>query len=127
MWAQAFEGGCHEKETRKEKTMKYTFDPKTGGMSPKKDPSRDIQDALRRDSGIEPGHQFTDTSLIRENLAVCTENGNHYCVVRINGQWRCLGRITDMAAIRRASYGPLVDFHIAWQSGVKVADPRDGE
>lgn len=116
-----------KKQKTNEIIMKYTFNPKTGGMSPKKDPSREIQNALRRDSGIEPGHKFTDTTLIRENLAVCTENGNDYCVARINGQWRCLGRIVDMAAIRRASYGPLVDFHLAWMSGVKVSDPRDSE
>lgn len=108
--------------------MKYTFNPKTGGMSPKKDPSRDIQDAVRRDSGIEPGHQFTDTSFIRDGLAVCTEaGGNHYCVVRLNGEWRCIGRIVNMNAIRKASYGPLVDFHLAWQSGVKVRKPLCGE
>lgn len=111
--------------------MKYQFDPKTGGMSPKKDPSRDIIDAVRRDASIERGHVFKEHNLIRENLAMCTEpNGNVYCVVKLNGQWRCIGRVVNIQAIRQASYGPLVNFHLAWQSGVQVEDPRhepDGE
>lgn len=108
--------------------MKYQFNPKTGAMAPKKDPSRDIQNALRRDASIERGHVFPQHTLIREELAVCTEaNGNIYCVVRINGQWRCLGRIVDLQAIRMASYGPLTYFHVAWQNGVPVEDPRHSD
>ena len=104
--------------------MKYTFDPKYGGMTQKKDPAKEIQNAVRSDSSIERGHVFEESTIIRNELAICTENGNHYCVVSCNGVWRCIGRIVNMPAIRFASYGPMVNFHLAWQSGVPVEDPR---
>ena len=108
--------------------MKFKFNPRTGGMTPEKDPSREILDAVRRDASIERGHAFQSCTLIRESLAMCTEpDGNTYCVVRLNGQWRCIGRVVNMAAIRKASYGPLVNFHLAWQSGVQVTDPRESD
>lgn len=105
--------------------MKFKFNPRTGQMEPAKDPRRDIQDALRRDASIERGHRFQDCTVIRDGLAMCNENGNTYCAVRINGQWRCLGRVVNLQAIKKASYGPLADFHLAWQSGVEIADPTE--
>lgn len=96
-------------------------------MVPARDPRKEIQNAVRRDSLIEKGHLFTSCTRIREDLAMCTENGNVYCVVRINGQWRCIGRVIDINTIRHASYGPLTDFHIAWQSGTEVQAPQCGK
>lgn len=108
--------------------MKYAFNPKTGGMAPKQDPQGEILKAVRRDAGIEKGHLFTDFTVIRDGLAIATENGNSYCIVRLNGSWKCIGRITDLQTIRKASYGPLVNFHLAWQSGTPVPQPSaDGE
>lgn len=103
--------------------MKFTFDNRTGTMVPAKDPRKEIQNAVRHDAGIEPGHLFTDYTVIRDGLVMANENGNAYCVVRTNGEWRCIGRVVNLQAIRKASYGPLVDFHLAWQSGVKVQKP----
>ena len=103
--------------------MKYEFNPKTGGMAPKQDPQKDILKAVRHDAAIEKGHLFTDCTFIRDGLVMATENGNHYCAVRTNGEWRCIGRVIDTAAIRKASYGPLVNFHLAWQSGTPIQKP----
>ena len=107
--------------------MKFTLDNRTGTMVPARDPRKEIQNAVRRDSSIEKGHLFTDCTRIREDLAMCAENGNAYCAVRINGQWRCIGRVTDMAVIRKASYGPLTDFHTAWMSGTEIQKPQCGK
>lgn len=109
--------------------MKFKMNPRTGHMEPVKDPAREIQDAVRRDASIEKGHRFGQATVIRDGLAMCSENGNTYCAVRTNGQWRCLGRVVNLQAIKKASYGPLTDFHLAWQSGTEIADPtsRDDE
>lgn len=103
--------------------MKYEFNPKTGGMTPKQDPQKDILNAVRHDAAIENGHLFTDYRVIRDGLIMATENGNHYCVVFFNGSWRCIGRVVNLQAIRSASYGPRINFFLAWQSGTPVVKP----
>ena len=104
--------------------MKFEFDPRTGRMGVKPDPQKEILQAVRRDASVEKGQTFPNQTTIREGLVMCRdENGTPYCVVRLNGQWRCIGRVVDQATIRRRSYGPLIDFHLAWQSGTPVANP----
>lgn len=108
--------------------MKFTFDNRTGTMVPARDPRKEIQNAVRRDASVVKGQTFPTHTTIREGLVMCRdENGTPYCVVRLNGQWRCIGRVIDIATIRRASYGPLVDFHLAWQSGIEVQAPQCGK
>lgn len=113
--------------------MKFEFDPRTGQMGIKPDPQKEILQAVRRDASVERGQTFPEHTVIREGFVMCRdEHGTPYCVIRLNGQWRCIGRVVNQAVIQRHSHGPLVNFHLAWQSGVEVADPlmkpeEDGE
>lgn len=105
--------------------MKFGFNPRTGRMEPVQDPRREIQNAVRRDASIEKGHVFQSATAIRDGLAMCSENGNAYCAVKLNGQWRCIGRVVNLQAVKKASHGPLADFHLAWMSGTEIANPLE--
>lgn len=103
--------------------MRYKFNCKTFGFERVEKPESVIAKAVNPNARVDNDTKWDSVRYVRQGAAVCMLGGRSYLCVRLNGQWRSCGIITDSNCIMRAMSGALVDFHQAWLMGTPIAKP----